>query len=155
MKSPALLRGLTLLLACLWLALVSALGQSTQLTYIGTQTIPTGTTVGGIEFGGISGLFYDPYSDRFQGITDDSRGGGRSRVWEIRLDYNGESFTGAQAISEVALCLSGGETFPVADTKGLNSKIQALKANARGFRSFANYRIRILFFSGKLNLHPL
>jgi transposase len=40
-------------------------------------------------------------------------------------------------------------------TEGLNSKIQALKANARGFRSFANYRIRILFFCGKLNLHPL
>jgi transposase len=40
-------------------------------------------------------------------------------------------------------------------TEGLNSKIQAIKANARGFRSFANYRIRILFFCGKLNLHPL
>jgi transposase len=40
-------------------------------------------------------------------------------------------------------------------TEGLNSKIQALKANARGFRSFANYRIRILFFCGKLNLYPL
>jgi hypothetical protein len=41
------------------------------------------------------------------------------------------------------------------DSLGLSSKIQALKANARGFRSFANYRIRILFFCGKLNLHPL
>lgn len=40
-------------------------------------------------------------------------------------------------------------------TEGLNSKIQAIKANARGFRSFANYRTRILFFCGKLDLHPL
>ena len=40
-------------------------------------------------------------------------------------------------------------------TEGLNSKIQAIKANARGFRYFANYRTRILFFCGKLNLHPL
>lgn len=40
-------------------------------------------------------------------------------------------------------------------TEGLNSKIQALKANARGFRSFFNYRTRILFFCGKLNLYPL
>lgn len=39
-------------------------------------------------------------------------------------------------------------------TEGLNSKIQAIKANARGFRSFENYRIRILFFCGKLSLHP-
>ena len=40
-------------------------------------------------------------------------------------------------------------------TEGLNSKIQAIKSNARGFRSFENYRIRILFFCGKLNLYPL
>jgi transposase len=40
-------------------------------------------------------------------------------------------------------------------TEGLNSKIQSLKSAARGFRSFANYRIRILFFCGKLDLYPL
>ncbi len=39
-------------------------------------------------------------------------------------------------------------------TEGLNSKIQQLKANARGFRSFRNYRTRILFFCGKLDLMP-
>ena len=39
-------------------------------------------------------------------------------------------------------------------TEGFNSKIQALKADARGFRSFANYRARILFFCGKLDLLP-
>jgi transposase len=42
-----------------------------------------------------------------------------------------------------------------AATEGLNSKIQSLKSNARGFRSFQNYRTRILFFCGKLSLHPL
>jgi transposase len=40
-------------------------------------------------------------------------------------------------------------------TEGLNSKIQAIKSAARGFRSFRNYRIRILFFCGKLDLYPL
>lgn len=40
-------------------------------------------------------------------------------------------------------------------TEGLNSKIQAIKSAARGFRSFHNYRIRILFFCGKLDLYPL
>lgn len=40
-------------------------------------------------------------------------------------------------------------------TEGLNSKIQSLKSAARGFRSFVNYRIRILFFCGKLDLYPL
>jgi len=40
-------------------------------------------------------------------------------------------------------------------TEGLNSKIQSLKFAARGFRNFKNYRTRILFFCGKLDLYPL
>lgn len=39
-------------------------------------------------------------------------------------------------------------------TEGFNSRIQEIKSNARGFRSFANYRTRILFFCGKLDLKP-
>lgn len=48
-------------------------------------------------------------------------------------------------------------TYPITNavTEGLNSKIQQLKAAARGFRSFANYRTRILFFCGKLDLLPV
>jgi transposase len=38
--------------------------------------------------------------------------------------------------------------------EAINSKIQALKTAARGFRSFANYRIAILFFYGGLSLNP-
>lgn len=40
-------------------------------------------------------------------------------------------------------------------TEGLNSKIQSVKASARGFRSFEHYRIAILFHCGKLDLSPL
>ena len=40
-------------------------------------------------------------------------------------------------------------------TEGSNSKIQSLKSAARGFRSFENCRIRILFLCGKLELYPL
>ena len=40
-------------------------------------------------------------------------------------------------------------------TEGLNSKIQSIKSAARGFRNFNNYRTRILFFCGKLDLYPL
>jgi transposase len=39
-------------------------------------------------------------------------------------------------------------------SEGFNSKIQSIKANARGFRSFNSYRIRILFFCGKLDMTP-
>ena len=36
--------------------------------------------------------------------------------------------------------------------EGFNSAIQFIKANARGFRNFSNYRARILFHCGKLDL---
>ena len=39
-------------------------------------------------------------------------------------------------------------------TEGFNSIIQQLRASARGFNSFANYRTRILFFCGKLDMRP-
>lgn len=42
-----------------------------------------------------------------------------------------------------------------AAAEGLNSLIQAIKANARGYRNFAHYRIAILFHLGKLQLHPV
>ena len=41
-----------------------------------------------------------------------------------------------------------------AAAEGFNSIIQTIKANARGFRSFENFRTRILFFCGKLDLTP-
>jgi len=39
-------------------------------------------------------------------------------------------------------------------SEGFNSRIQSIKSAARGFRAFANYRARILFYCGKLNLNP-
>lgn len=41
-----------------------------------------------------------------------------------------------------------------AHAEGFNSKIQSLKALARGFRNFENYRAVILFHCGKLSLYP-
>ena len=38
--------------------------------------------------------------------------------------------------------------------EGFNSRIQSIKSAARGFRNFNNYRTRILFFCGKLELLP-
>jgi transposase len=41
-----------------------------------------------------------------------------------------------------------------ATAEGFNSRIQSIKSAARGFRSFENYRLRILFYCGKLELYP-
>jgi transposase len=37
-------------------------------------------------------------------------------------------------------------------SEGLNSKIQLLKASSRGFHSVERYRVRILFYYGKLDM---
>lgn len=39
-------------------------------------------------------------------------------------------------------------------SEGFNSRIQTIKSNARGFRAFDNFRTRILFYCGKLDLMP-
>lgn len=41
-----------------------------------------------------------------------------------------------------------------AKSEAFNSRVQWLKSVARGFRSFANYRIRILFYCGRLDMKP-
>ena len=41
-----------------------------------------------------------------------------------------------------------------ATAEGFNSRIQSIKSAARGFRKFENYRLRILFYCGKLDLMP-
>lgn len=38
--------------------------------------------------------------------------------------------------------------------ENLNGQIQRVKTNARGFRHFANFRVAVLFFLGKLDLYP-
>ena len=39
-------------------------------------------------------------------------------------------------------------------SEGFNSRIQSIKSQARGFRAFANFRTRILFYCAKLDLLP-
>jgi hypothetical protein len=76
---------------------------ATTLTYVGVQNIATGTVVGGADVGGLSGLSYNPYTDRFIAITDDSRTVGASRMWSLDLAYDGTTFSSATALSEVGL----------------------------------------------------
>jgi hypothetical protein len=99
----------------------SALGQT--LTYVGSQTIATGTLVGGVEVGGLSGISYNPYTDRFVAITDDSRTDGASRLWTLDLSYTGAVFSSATAVSSVGLKKPDGSTLPLADTEGIAANL--------------------------------
>lgn len=93
--------------------------RATQLTYLGNRTVATGTLVGGVEFGGVSGIVHDPYADRFIAITDDSRAAGASRLWTVNLSYNGTTFTSAAVESGTALKTAAGASLPLADTEGV------------------------------------
>lgn len=46
--------------------------------------------------------------------------------------------------------------YPISNAvaEGLNSKIQTVKSNARGYRSFNGFRTSILFYCGKLEMAP-
>jgi hypothetical protein len=92
---------------------------ATTLTYVGVQNIATGTVVGGAEVGGLSGISYNPYTDRFIAITDDSRSVGASRMWSLDLAYDGTTFSSATALSEVGLKKPDGGALPLADTEGI------------------------------------
>jgi transposase len=48
--------------------------------------------------------------------------------------------------------LKNANYYRFSNATGLNERIQALKAGARGFRSFHNFRIGIFCFLGKLDL---
>jgi transposase len=41
-----------------------------------------------------------------------------------------------------------------AKSEAFDSRVQWLKSAARGFRLFANYRIRIPFYCGRLDMKP-
>lgn len=62
----------------------------------------------------------------------------------------------ARTLKEHLLGLLNYFAYPITNalTEGFNSRIQAIKADARGFRRFAAYHARILFHCGKLDLLP-
>jgi hypothetical protein len=111
------------LLICFLSATSPLAAQTITLTYLGNRTIATGTLVGGVEFGGISGIFYNPHTDRFTGVTDDSRSEGASRLWTINLTYSGTSFTAANVDSGLQLRTASGTLLPLADTEGISGNL--------------------------------
>jgi hypothetical protein len=52
-KTPSISQGMCLMLGLLGMCLPA---RGTTLTYVGVQTIPTATVVGGVEIGGLSGI---------------------------------------------------------------------------------------------------
>ena len=66
----------------------------------------------------------------------------------IKLKYVGQDVTCPECESSCSIY----DHAPEQRWRHLDTKIQLIKASARGFHSFESYRTRILFYCGKLDM---
>ncbi len=101
----------------LLLALVtSATAQEMQQPeLIGAITLPTGLKIGGVEFGGISGLDYDPREDVYYAISDDRSENAPARFYKLKLAINGSGVQSLDIPESVKLLDKAGKPFALKD----------------------------------------
>ncbi|KEP69906.1 hypothetical protein DL1_20655 [Thioclava dalianensis] len=78
---------------------------------IGEFVLPTGLTIQGKGFGGLSDLSYDPKTDQFYAISDDKGDFGPPRFYTLKLDVKKDRFAGLDITSEHDLQRPGGGIF--------------------------------------------
>tara|TARA_R110000868_G_scaffold58122_1_gene179305 strand:+ start:91507 stop:92580 length:1074 start_codon:yes stop_codon:yes gene_type:complete len=65
-----------------------------NLTILGTYVIPSGLQIDGVEFGGISGLDYQPETGKFIAISDDRSQKAPARFYDIDINLSKDGITG-------------------------------------------------------------
>lgn len=76
--------------------------------YRGEIVLPTGLKIGGTEFGGISGLDYDPAADTFYAISDDRSERAPARLYTLKMVLGADGIASLDiAGSQVLLGLDG------------------------------------------------
>lgn len=114
MKAPFV--ALFLALAAIATMATSAAAQETQKPeLIGAITLPTGLKIGGIEFGGISGLDYDPREDVYYAISDDRSENAPARFYKLRLAIDGSGVQSLDILETVTLLDKSGKPFAPKD----------------------------------------
>lgn len=104
-------------LAALFLALAtSAVAQEMpKPELIGAFTLPTGLKIGGVEFGGISGLDYDPRADVYYAISDDRSENAPARFYKLKLAIDGSGVQSLDILETVTLLDKAGKPFALKD----------------------------------------
>ncbi len=104
-------------LAALFLALAtSAVAQEMHKPeLIGAFTLPTGLKIGGVEFGGISGLDYDPRADVYYAISDDRSENAPARFYKLKLAIDGSGMQSLDILETVTLLDKAGKPFALKD----------------------------------------
>ncbi|NLS05269.1 esterase-like activity of phytase family protein [Rhizobium sp. P32RR-XVIII] len=82
-----------------------------SFSYLGEFVIPTGHMENGVEFGGISGLDFDPATGHYIAISDDRSEKGPARFYELDVDLDGSGLKGVSVVKQVKLQDKNGEPF--------------------------------------------
>ncbi|EEQ93033.1 Hypothetical protein OINT_2000165 [Brucella intermedia LMG 3301] len=104
-------------LAALFLALATSAvaHEMPKPELIGAFTLPTGLKIGGVEFGGISGLDYDPRADVYYAISDDRSENAPARFYKLKLAIDGSGMQSLDILETVTLLDKAGKPFALKD----------------------------------------
>jgi ribA/ribD-fused uncharacterized protein len=83
-----------------------------RLRLIGVQTIPLRQPYQGTVIGGLSGLDYDPGSDRWVSESDDKSEFSPGRFYTLRLNYDEKSFAPVEVTGVTFFRQADGTTYP-------------------------------------------
>lgn len=86
-----------------------------KATLLGQVVLPTGLKIAGTEFGGISGLDYDPASGLFYAISDDRSERAPARLYTLKLAIDGKGVHGIDIVSSSDLRNAEGALFAKKD----------------------------------------
>lgn len=107
---------LVLAAALMGLAATSATAQElSKPTLLGSIVLPTGLKVAGVEFGGISGLDYDPAGDVYYAISDDRSEKAPARFYTLKLAIDAKGVHSVDIVSTTTLLDAAGKPFAVKD----------------------------------------
>ena len=73
--------------------------------------IQSGLKLGGVEFGGISGLDYDPDNQTYYAISDDRSEKAPARFYELKMDLSDQGIAGLDIAATDTLTGQGGKPF--------------------------------------------
>ncbi|WP_284178234.1 esterase-like activity of phytase family protein [Rhabdaerophilum sp. SD176] len=82
------------------------------LRRIGEFRISTGLHIGGIEFGGISGLERDPATGRYLALSDDRAERGPVRLYEMDIGIDARGIAKLEILRTIELTDEAGKPFP-------------------------------------------
>lgn len=101
--------------AILLSASAGATAEVLQFERIGEFRLPTGLKLQGVEFGGISGLDYEPIEDVYYALSDDRAEYGPARFYKLKLAIDAKGVHGLDIVETVPLLNADGKVFDIKD----------------------------------------